>query len=318
VVVEQSYRHGRSGKTVRPFSLTAQVQCRAYSLGLQKVVTDFAADCSFAATVEKVREHYGIGVCAGTVRSITEGHAAGMIDETQCPAQLPAGGVRRMISALDGSHVPCVEFNKNEEKKENKENKGDQRHQRSVCWHEAKLCLVRLEGSVSPRYRATMGTADEAGQLLRRVAVEAGAGQATRLHCLGDGARWVVAQVDEQFGAQADYLLDFYHVSEYLAAAGQAITKGGAREWLHIQQARLKENKVAEVLAELAGWREAEAVADCDAPVRRCERYLRDRQQYLNYQRAIAEGLPIGSGEIEGSHRSVVFASQRLAREIEN
>ena len=47
-------------------------------------------------------------------------------------------------------------------------------------------------------------------------------------------------------------------------------------------------------------------------PVRRCHRYLSHRTQQLNYQHALANELPIGSGEIESAHRYIVQA--RLKR----
>lgn len=303
-VGEQLWRGKQSQQVLRPFAQAARVSCRSYSLGLQRVVTDFAADSSFVEAVAKVKEHYGVEVCAGTVRSITEGHAAVMSEAAEGVAQMPPRGVRRMIGEMDGSFIPCVKI---------QENKGDRRRLRAVDWHEAKLCLVEVAGSTRPRFGATMHTAERAGQQWRRVAIEAGAGQNTELHCVGDGARWIIGQVHQQFGPQASYLVDFYHVSEYLAAAGQAIAKERGRAWLTEQQARLKENKAEEVLAALARSREQEEVAEAEAPVRRCERYLRDRQAYLNYQQAIAEGLPIGSGEIESGHRSVVQARLKIS-----
>ena len=53
-------------------------------------------------------------------------------------------------------------------------------------------------------------------------------------------------------------------------------------------------------------------VDDERAPVRTCHRYLRARAGQLNYRQALADGLPIGSGEIESAHRYV--AQQRLKR----
>ena len=46
--------------------------------------------------------------------------------------------------------------------------------------------------------------------------------------------------------------------------------------------------------------------------MRTCHRYLSARADRLNYRQALAEGLPIGSGEIESAHRYV--AQQRLKR----
>jgi hypothetical protein len=88
---------------------------------------------------------------------------------------------------------------------------------------------------------------------------------------------------------------------------------GGEKEaWLEEQQQRLKENQAEAVLAELAKWMEPEQVAEAEAPVRVCERYLRNRLDQLDYRRALAADLPIGSGEIESGHRSVIQARLKL------
>jgi len=93
-VSEQLFSRPHEGnKVYRPFAHTAQVRCRGYSLGLERVVTDLAADCSFAQAVEKVSEHYGIGVSPSTVRVITEGHGLAMSEESSRAVRMPASGV---------------------------------------------------------------------------------------------------------------------------------------------------------------------------------------------------------------------------------
>jgi hypothetical protein len=49
-----------------------------------------------------------------------------------------------------------------------------------------------------------------------------------------------------------------------------------------------------------------------DDPVTAGDRYLRNRLDHLDYQGAIQQGLPIGSGEIESAHRYII--QQRLKR----
>ena len=62
----------------------------------------------------------------------------------------------------------------------------------------------------------------------------------------------------------------------------------------------------------LAPHVEPERVDDSDAPVRAAQRYFTNRRQRFDYQGALEQGLPIGSGEIESAHRYVV--QQRLKR----
>ena len=56
---------------------------------MQRAVTDFGADSSFAAAVEKVREHYGVEVSQSGARSVTQAHGAAMRLEPEVAVRLP-------------------------------------------------------------------------------------------------------------------------------------------------------------------------------------------------------------------------------------
>ena len=76
---------------------------------------------------------------------------------------------------------------------------------------------------------------------------------------------------------------------------------------------RLKTQRVGEVIQALRPHLEPAGIGnDDDAPVQQCHRYLNNRTHQLDYRRALASDLPIGSGEIESAHRYIV--QQRLKR----
>jgi hypothetical protein len=56
-ILEPQYRFGR--ERVRPFVRSARVTPRTCSQPLQRAITDFAADQSFALAQIKLQEHYG-------------------------------------------------------------------------------------------------------------------------------------------------------------------------------------------------------------------------------------------------------------------
>jgi hypothetical protein len=269
------------------------------------VLVDFGVEKSFVRAVERVREHYGIEVPASAVRELTEAHGARMLEQQERERLRELGpepGVELLITEMDGSQVPLVETGVNTAG----ERFEDRRLGRRLHWQEARLCLAREPEKVTPRYGACLGEFEEAGAIWLDCVIRAGAGARTHLHGVGDGALWIAAQAKERFGEQATYLCDFYHVSEYLAAASVPVAGTQARQWLHWQQYLLKEDRLVEVLAELAPQVESPAVKDEEAPVRSCFRYLDNRQDQLDYRSAIKAGLPIGSGEVESGHRSVV------------
>ncbi len=267
------------------------------------MLSDFGADHSFALAIAKVKEHYLIEVPLSAARHYTQKHAAQIQQSQPAPASLPGGGVAQVIAETDGCMIPIVKIAAKGPK--------DRRKRRLLDWQEARLSLAYRAGSVAKHYQATLREVEVAGAQLLECARQAGAGQKSRIHGVGDGAAWIVRQVEERFGEQGRYLIDFYHVSEYLAKAAEAITSK-PKEWRRKQQARLKRNQVGKVLAELTRHLEEEEDEDGQAPVRACWRYLSNRLENLDYQGAIEAGLPIGSGEIESGNRSVIQA--RLKR----
>lgn len=282
------------------------IRCREYSQPLQRVLTDFGAEASFGKAVEHLQEHYGIAVPSGAVRQITERHAEVMSGEQQVCSALPTSGSQsQLIGEMDGSMVPLVAVKE--------DGGGDRRKTRTLSWQEARLVLARVPGTVSARFGATMGSADEAGDRLTDCVVHLGGGARTKMHCVGDGAPWIVEQVERCFGRQADYLVDFYHVSQYLAAAAEAIAPAQARQWLQRQQSHLKANRLQTVLEGLEAHQEPAQRTAADAPVRVCHRYLSKRAEHLDYRGALKKGLPIGSGEIESAHRSVLQERLKIA-----
>ena len=302
--MEPQYRE--QTKRIRPFVQSAQVSNRGCSSALQRVVTDFGADQAFARVMDKLVEHYGIVLGESTIRRITEGHARKIFETVQRPAtpSKPSRGAAQIIVEMDGGMVPIVEPDATQ---------SDQRKGKSLFWKEAKICLAHAQGSKSPSYGGTLqGDVETAGAKLLECANNAGLDSKTYVHGVGDGAPWIADQVEEQFGSQGHYLLDFFHVCEYLSPAAKAVHTGAASQdaWIDEQKVRLKTGRSKELLQGLLPHLEDARVADADAPVRQCHRYLSNRQEQLDYQGAAARELPIGSGEIESAHRYIV--QQRL------
>jgi hypothetical protein len=288
---------------IRPFVAGAGVKNRGYSLCLQAAVSDFGKDMPFAHIREKVKRHYGVEIGTSAGYAITMRHARRMKPASTLPAARREASM--LIGEMDGSMVPVVEMSKEEDV-------ADLRKTRKVLWREMKLCLVREKGTVRPLFGATMGDAGQAGKVMGCVAKAAGFGALTHLHAVGDGAPWVSDQIEQQFGARSKYLIDFYHLCEYLAAAAKICSPLASSTWLAEQKVSLKTGDARAVLAALTPYCEDKEVPNDDAPVRACYRYIENRLHQLDYPRAIEQDLPIGSGEIESAHRYII--QERIKR----
>jgi hypothetical protein len=136
-------------------------------------------------------------------------------------------------------------------------------------------------------------------------------GLQSNIHVVSDGAVWTRQQAATAFGQQGSFLVDFYHVCEYLCEASESISKQPSR-WMNTQKKRLKAGRARVVIKELQKHLETESTPEANAPVRKAFRYLSNRQDALAYQQALEDGLPIGSGLIESGHKHVLQARMKL------
>lgn len=284
------------------------MQCRAYSTPLQRRVTDFGADVPFGKIPGKLREHYGIDVPITSACRITEKHGERTAALQERLHEIPeTDGAECVVAEMDGSMIPIVVTGQSSQSGACH----DRRKDRRLEWKEARLTLAHPQGCVSPIYGVTLGSPDEAGDVLLDCTIRAGLGANTHVHGVGDGAPWIAGQVSRVLGLQGDYLIDFYHLCEYLAAAASVCAPTAKGEWLEEQKTNMKENQVTQVLEALEKHMEPES-AGKEAPVRKCYHYMKNRQDHFDYKGALEADLPIGSGEVESGHRYVI--QDRLKR----
>jgi Uncharacterised protein family (UPF0236) len=214
-------------------------------------------------------------------RSITEHHAQ-LITNRSNVLNLPSRPAAEMVIAeSDGSMIPIVETYDSDEGLSDKSS--DRRKNKRLFWKEVRLSLVHAKGSMTPVFSGTMESVEVAGQQLLSCVHIAGATDKTKVHCVGDGARWIANQVEEQFGSNGTYLIDFYHLCEYLSVAAAYCTSGNKEDWLKTQKDALKESKYLNVLHALQPYVEPSTTEDSQAPVRACHRYIKNRPEQLDY-----------------------------------
>jgi hypothetical protein len=272
---------------------------------LERVLTDFGCEHSFARAVQSVREHYGFEIGASAVRASTLDHAQRARTQLQEAYRepfrvLPEVGAEHVIAEADGTMICTV-------------GPGPRKGKRPREWNEMRLVAAQAKGSTRTVYAATFGSVEETGRRWGHCARQAGWGLNSRIHALGDGADWIRLQTREVFQKQGIFLCDFYHVSEYLGAASPTCRAHHPQAWRRTQQKRLRRGAVQKVIEALEPHLEPEGTAEEDAPVRKGYRYLTNRTECLDYPRALELGLPIGSGMIESGHRHVLHARLKKA-----
>ena len=253
----------------RPFMLSSGVTTRCCSLPLQRVITDFGADDGFAKSTQKIKEHYAITIGESTIRKVTLLHAEAMDKQQKSDnLSIQTAGCPVQIAEIDGCMIPIMTPDSDPDAK-------DKRKKKTLHWQEGRLSLAHELGSKTPKFSAIFqGSTNDAGKTLLSCSIKAGFGKQTHLHGVGDGASWIALQFKEIFGVQGSYLIDFFHVCEYLSDASANCCDINPKGWLEEQKNHLKNNDYLIVIDNLSAFIEDESIDDKQAPVRVCHRYL--------------------------------------------
>ena len=148
-----------------------------------------------------------------------------------------------------------------------------------------------LEGhGVNVGYAAELGTPEDFGPALWRLAVEREVPQAARSSVTADGAQWIWNLTGDYF-PDSEQIVDWYHACEHLAGASAALYPDEpqrAQGWFKARRANLflGEVQVITGLLDQAGLSDQ-------------SRYFHNHQRRMRYQEYREDGYPIGSGTVE-------------------
>lgn len=130
---------------------------------------------------------------------------------------------------------------------------------------------------------------------------------------LVDGQESQLRQIEaasERHGAKVTIVQDFIHVLEYLWKAAYCFHPEGSEEaekWVQERGMNILRGKASDVAA---GMRRSATRRNLSQqvrkPVDKCAAYIQKNQVRLAYDKALAEGLPIATGIIEGACRYLI------------
>ena len=120
----------------------------------------------------------------------------------------------------------------------------------------------------------------------------------------------IIKRCAKQIGIEITIVFDVIHVLEYLWKAGLCFHDEGTPElekWVEERFLNVLDGRAGDVAG---GIKRSATKRGLEKPARKnadaCARYLLNHKQYMRYDAALKDGLPIATGVIEGACRSVV------------
>lgn len=132
---------------------------------------------------------------------------------------------------------------------------------------------------------------------------------------LADGAPEMWNLLESNFPecvfGQVRLCIDFWHVIEKIAAAAKVLcgddsARARTTTWRWRRLLRRNKNAATMILAELEASECQELMVNGERPVHDAITYLQNHGHRMNYAEAIREGLPIGSGNVEATCKTLV------------
>lgn len=306
-----------------PLDEWAGVEKGSLTAGARRLATLAATSWSFDKASEHLAEFAGIVVSDQTIRRVAhaEGrHARAWLEQSSLAVMNVHNAEGEPEFTTDGTMVNTREG-----------------------WREVRLtiCSKRIPGPPSDPARftglehrtlnrptarlalASKRSSDGMGRLWRETARRLGwnrhGGEGVSI--MADGAKWIDRQVQETM-PRATRVLDVYHMSQHLHECGAALygeKTQAAREWAEKRLQSLVRYGPAIFLWSLEKQAESmKSSTSSDEAGRRADAigkllaYLRPHQESLRYGARLRDGLPIGSGQVEGACKTVIGRRLKL------
>lgn len=292
-----SCRHG-----FHPLDRTLALGRGPCSVGVWALACRFASYLPYAVAAQELEMVCGIRLSASSIQRLAKETGRTLMAEWQeretklrtCPNAEPTGVAPKQLHiSMDGvmAHV-------------------------DGAWREVKLgvCYERSEkseesGTCGAAYYATLESSEPFGRRLRALTWVAKEPRCRQVAVIADGSDWIWKEAARHF-TQRTQILDFFHASEHLWTVARTrfpTDEAGdatASEWVDQQKARLMDNRIAEVIADIHRW---EPRKEADRETRRKELgYLTQHAGRMKYKTYKDAGFHIGSGVMESSCRWVV------------
>jgi hypothetical protein len=275
---------------------------------VNRALTDFGIEDSFAQASKRFKEHYRFRLSGSTVDRVTK--ASALQAESYLEQKLIEGKNHQgqtsdsnrlnedLLVELDGCEIRTGVF----VPAENGSGEEPSKRTKLISWRDVRVGLARPMTSESKLYVAQMEKYPKVVSQLVCIATMLGMAQETDVVGVADGAQGLREELENQF-PNMQFILDKSHLKKHLyeTSAALGFNEKEQHQWVHSRLDAISKGHVEEILEEL----ETQYATTPNDRLRQFIGYLTRFQDAVHYDHFKESGYPIGSGEVESSHKSI-------------
>jgi hypothetical protein len=175
--------------------------------------------------------------------------------------------------------------------------------QRSPDWREVRVGFAQPLGQQKDErtFVAQMSQYPEVIWRLERAAFMQGMSTRTEIIAVADGGKGLREMLEKQF-PRLTFILDRPYLKHHLYAGAEAIGLTGfeRHDWVSDKLRLIDRGKVRRVISTLKRYR-----GKGQQRITNLDEYLERFSDAVHYEKFLAQGFPIGSGEVESAHRYI-------------
>ncbi len=283
-----------------PHDESLKFQHHGVSWPLAKICTRMASQiASFEEAAQTLEEDYHVHLAKETLRTVAEEAGTVVLKQEETQQERIVQRIEPLPQSEKTPELACVFAD------------GTTVHTEG-SWHEIRVVTVATQDKagnpIERQSRARFMEVDEVAWTLLILARGVGYQNATKRAFIADGATWLW-RMQEKYFATATPILDWYHLTEHVHKASNAIFglgSGEAKTWSAHYETHLWEGRVEDCLTELQREMEEAKTDEDRESLRELVTYITNNQDHVNYPRYRELGLPIGSGQVEAQCKSLV------------
>jgi len=299
------------GGGARPVKEQLGIEHGDRSVAVQRAMCDFGAEESFGQAAKRFQEHYGWSIDRATVRREVEKTAlkAEQYVETRLweagwdyiQPLTTRPGIEQVLVELDGSHIRTRKKGALLGTELTKKRRLP-KFQRPPNWREVRVGFDRpLQQKDQQTFVAQMSQYPEIVWHLERAAFIQGMSTRTEIIAVADGGNGLREALEKQF-PRLTFILDRPHLKQHLYAGAEAmeITGYERHNWVNDKLHLIDKGQVKLVICQLNSYQ-----GQGQERITNLSSYLERFSDAVHYEEFLAQGLPIGSGEVGSAHRYI-------------
>jgi len=279
------------------------------SVAVERALSDFGSEESFAQAAKRFEEHYRYECSASTVSRVTkqiaeeaQEYVGKKLSETGIGYGQIDNGLEKLLIGIDGCELRTGVSKLSDNSEQTTPVYGNPKKEKEINRRDVRIGFARPLEAVSKIYVGKTDSYPEVAGQLFNASIPVGMSPGTQVIGIADGGIGLKEESENQF-PDMQFILDRTHLKDHLydTAESSGINQKKRNEWVNSRSEAISNGEVGSVQT---GFRKLYEKTG-NKRVKRITGYLERFYNCVNYNVYKADGYPVGSGEIGSAHKSV-------------